>query len=209
MARPWRLSSTRRRRSTTTVGRRSVHVRRQRRSGGSGTVTGAGGLSTAATSLTYTGDQVNAGTYYVTATTPATPTTTPATACAVAIVINKAASVTTTTSGDGRSRYDATTHSGRLGHGHRGRRPELDRDLGDLHRRPGQRGHLLRDRHYAGDANHEPSDGAAVGHRHQQGGVGDVPRWATGRSRMTAVDAHAAARAPCTAPAASAPPRPR
>ena len=35
--------------------------------GGSGTVTGVGGLSTSATSLSYTGDQVNAGTYYVTA----------------------------------------------------------------------------------------------------------------------------------------------
>ena len=35
--------------------------------GGSGTVSGAGGLSTAATSLTYSGNQVDAGTYYVTA----------------------------------------------------------------------------------------------------------------------------------------------
>lgn len=37
------------------------------RTGGSGTVTGAGGLNVAATSLTYSGDQVNAGTYLVTA----------------------------------------------------------------------------------------------------------------------------------------------
>jgi hypothetical protein len=35
--------------------------------GGSGTVSGAGGLSTFATSLTYSGDQVNAGLYYVSA----------------------------------------------------------------------------------------------------------------------------------------------
>src|SRR5207244_4424000 len=35
--------------------------------GGSGTVSGAGGLSTIPTLLTYSGDQVNAGTYYVTA----------------------------------------------------------------------------------------------------------------------------------------------
>jgi hypothetical protein len=35
--------------------------------GGSGTVTGAGGLNVSATSLTYAGDQVNAGTYLVTA----------------------------------------------------------------------------------------------------------------------------------------------
>ena len=93
--------------------------------------------------LTYTGDQVNAGTYYVTATTPATPTTTASDGAAFAIVINKAAS-TTTTVGDGPFTYDGTTHTGGSGTvtGAGGLTPAL---RADLHRRPGQRGHLLRD----------------------------------------------------------------
>ena len=91
--------------TTTTVGAGPFTYDTTTHAGGSGTVTGAGGLSTSATSLTYTGDQINAGTYYVTA-------------------------------------------------------------------------------HYAGDANHEPSDGAVVAssstRRHQR-----QPRWAPGRSSMT------------------------
>ena len=110
--------------------------------------------------LTYTGDQVNAGTYYVTATTPATPTTTPATAprwpspsarrrrrrprSATAVHLR---------------RHDARR---RLGHGDRGGRPQHRRHVADLHGRPGQRRHLYVTAHYAGDANHEASDGAAV-----------------------------------------------
>ena len=53
--------------TTTTVGEGPFVYDTTTHSGGSGTVTGVGGLSTSATSLTYTGDQVNAGTYYVTA----------------------------------------------------------------------------------------------------------------------------------------------
>ena len=63
--------------------------------GGSGTVTGAGGLNTTATSLTYTGDQVNAGTYYVTAHYAGDANHDASDGAAVAIVINKAASTTT------------------------------------------------------------------------------------------------------------------
>jgi hypothetical protein len=63
--------------------------------GGSGTVTGAGGLSTSATSLTYTGDQVNAGTYYVTAHYAGDANHEASDGAAVAIVINKAGSTTT------------------------------------------------------------------------------------------------------------------
>ena len=48
--------------------RRAVHLRPARRTRRrSGTVTGAGGLSTGATTVSYTGDQINAGTYFVTA----------------------------------------------------------------------------------------------------------------------------------------------
>ena len=53
--------------TTTTLGAGPFVYDTTTHSGGSGTVTGVGGLSTSATSLTYTGDQVNAGTYYVTA----------------------------------------------------------------------------------------------------------------------------------------------
>jgi hypothetical protein len=53
--------------TTTTVGAAPFTYNGATHNGGSGTVTGAGGLLTGATSLTYTGDQIDAGTYYVTA----------------------------------------------------------------------------------------------------------------------------------------------
>jgi hypothetical protein len=53
--------------TTTTVGAAPFTYTGTTHNGGSGTVTGAGGLITRATSLTYTGDQIDAGTYYVTA----------------------------------------------------------------------------------------------------------------------------------------------
>ena len=53
--------------TTTTVGDGPFTFDGTSHSGGSGTVTGAGGLSTSATSLTYSGDQIDAGTYFVTA----------------------------------------------------------------------------------------------------------------------------------------------
>src|SRR5262249_44956960 len=53
--------------TTTTVGAGPFTYDGTTHFGGSGTVAGAGGLNTGATSLTYSGDQVDAGTYYVTA----------------------------------------------------------------------------------------------------------------------------------------------
>lgn len=53
-------------------------------------VTGAGGLSTSATSLTYTGDQVDAGTYFVTAHYAGDANHLASDGAAVAITINKA-----------------------------------------------------------------------------------------------------------------------
>src|SRR5262249_30254948 len=53
--------------TTTTVGAGPFTYDGTTHAGGSGTVTGAGGLNAAATSLTYIGDQVNAGSYTVTA----------------------------------------------------------------------------------------------------------------------------------------------
>jgi len=67
--------------------------------GGSGSVTGAGGLDTAATSLTYTGDQVNAGTYYVTAHYAGDANHDPSHGEPVGIVINKAPSTAAVTGG--------------------------------------------------------------------------------------------------------------
>src|SRR6185503_16545454 len=87
---------------------------RPTRAGDSCTVDLAGGLSTSATSLTYTGDQVNAGTYYVTAHYAGDANHDASDGAAVAIVINKASS-TTTTVGDGPFTYDGTTHTGGSG----------------------------------------------------------------------------------------------
>src|SRR6185369_10809497 len=100
--------------ATTTVGAGPFAYDGTTHAGGSGTVTGAGGLSTSATSLTYTGDQVNAGTYYVTAHYAGHPNPTPSDGAAVGIVIDKAASATTTV-GDGPFTYDGTTHAGGSG----------------------------------------------------------------------------------------------
>jgi hypothetical protein len=81
--------------TTTTVGDGPFTYDGTTHAGGSGTVTGAGSLSTSATSLTYTGDQVNAGTYYVTAHYAGDANHEASDGAAVAIVINKAASMTT------------------------------------------------------------------------------------------------------------------
>ena len=76
--------------TTTTVGDGPFTYDGTTHSGGSGTVTGAGGLSTGATSLTYTGDQVNAGAYYVTAHYAGDADHLPSDGSAVAITINQA-----------------------------------------------------------------------------------------------------------------------
>src|SRR5205823_10802162 len=80
---------------TTTVGDGPFIYDGTTHNGGSGTVSGAGSLSTSATSLTYTGDQVNAGTYYVTAHYTGDANHEASDGAAVAIVLNKATSTTT------------------------------------------------------------------------------------------------------------------
>jgi len=146
---------------TTTVGDGPFTYDGSTHAGGSGTVTGAGGLSTAATSLTYTGDQVNAGTYYVTAHYAGDANHDPSDGAAVAIVINKAASVTTTV-GDGPFTFDTTTHTG--GSGTVSGAGGLSTAATSLTYTGDQvnAGTYYVTAHYAGDANHDPSDGAAV-----------------------------------------------
>jgi len=63
--------------------------------GGSGTVTGAGGLSTGPTSLTYTGNRINAGAYFVTAHYAGDANHFGSDGAAVPITIGKASSTTT------------------------------------------------------------------------------------------------------------------
>jgi hypothetical protein len=70
-------------------------------------VTGAGGLNTAATSVTYTGDQVNAGTYYVTAHFAGDANHDPSNGEPVAVVINKASQTITFGALTGRTYGDA------------------------------------------------------------------------------------------------------
>src|SRR6185369_12632674 len=96
--------------TTTTVGAGPFVYDGTTHAGGSGTVTGAGGLSTSATSLTYTGDQVNAGSYYVTAHYAGDANHLPSDGKPAAITINKATS-TTTTVGAAPFTYDGTTRA--------------------------------------------------------------------------------------------------
>jgi hypothetical protein len=147
--------------TTTTVGDGPFTYDGTTHAGGSGTVTGAGGLNTSATSLTYTGDQVNAGTYYVTAHYAGDANHTPSDGAAVAIMIGKASS-TTTTMGDGPFTYDGTTHAG--GSGTVTGAGGLNTSATSLTYTGDQvnAGTYYVTAHYAGDANHEPSDGAAV-----------------------------------------------
>ena len=89
---------------TTTVGAGPFTYTGSAQIGGSGTVTGAGGLSTTATSLTYSAnsdgtgvaDQTDAGTYYVTAHYAGDANHTASDGAAVAIVIQQAAPAATT-----------------------------------------------------------------------------------------------------------------
>src|SRR5207302_40176 len=94
--------------TTTTLGDGPFTYDGSSHTGGSGTVTGAGGLSTSATSLTYSGDQIDAGTYSVTAHYAGDANHLSSDGLAVDISINKASS-TTTTLGDGPFTYDGTT----------------------------------------------------------------------------------------------------
>ncbi len=84
--------------TTTTVGAGPFTYDGTVHAGGSGTVTGPDGFSTSATSVTYSGnsdgtgvaDQIDAGTYYVTAHYAGDTNHTPSNGAAVAITINKA-----------------------------------------------------------------------------------------------------------------------
>jgi hypothetical protein len=124
-------------------------------------VTGAGGLNTIATSLTYTGDQVNAGTYYVTAHYAGDANHLESDGVAVAITISKATS-TTTTGGAGPFVYDGTAHNG--GSGTVTGAGGLNTSATSLTYTGDQvnAGTYYVIAHYAGDANHFGSDGAAV-----------------------------------------------
>ena len=148
--------------TTTTVGDGPFVYDTTTHSGGSGTVTGAGGLSATATSLTYTGDQVNAGTYYVTAHYAGDANHFGSDGEPVGIVIARATS-TTTTVGAGPFVYDGTTHSG--GSGTVTGVGGLSTSATSLTYTGDQvnAGIYYVTAHYAGDANHEPSDGESVG----------------------------------------------
>ncbi len=101
---------------TTTFGAGPFTYNRTVQIGGSGTVTGAVGLNTTATSLTYSAnsdgtgvaDQTNAGTYYVTAHYAGDANHNPSDGAAVAIVINKADATVTVNGYTGI--YDAAFH---------------------------------------------------------------------------------------------------
>jgi hypothetical protein len=147
--------------TTTTVGDGPFTYDNTTHAGGSGTVTGAGGLSTSATSVTYTGDRVNAGTYHVTAHYAGDANHEASDGAAVVIVINKAPS-TTTTVGDGPFTYDNTTHAG--GSGTVTGAGALSTSATSVTYTGDQinAGTYYVTAHYAGDANHDASDGAAV-----------------------------------------------
>jgi hypothetical protein len=147
--------------TTTTVGDGPFVYDGTMHNGGSGTVTGAGGLNTVATSLTYTGDQVNAGTYYVTAHYAGDANHLESDGVAVAITISKATS-TTTTGGAGPFVYDGTAHNG--GSGTVTGAGGLNTSATSLTYTGDQvnAGTYYVMAHYAGDANHFGSDGAAI-----------------------------------------------
>ncbi|HEY0009321.1 MAG TPA: choice-of-anchor Q domain-containing protein [Tepidisphaeraceae bacterium] len=101
---------------TTTVGAGPFVYNGTAQIGGSGTVTGAGGLNTSATSLTYSAnadgtgvaDFTNAGTYYVTANYAGDANHTASVGTAVAIIINKADATVNVTGYSGV--YDGAAH---------------------------------------------------------------------------------------------------
>jgi hypothetical protein len=148
--------------TTTTVGDGPFTYDGTPHAGGSGTVTGAGELNTTATSLTYSGDQVDAGTYYVTAHYAGDANHDGSDGAAVAITIKKATSSTTTV-GDVPFTYDGTTHTG--GSGTVTGAGSLSTTATSLTYSGDQvdAGTYYVTAHYAGDANHDGSDGAAVG----------------------------------------------
>ena len=130
--------------TTTTVGAGPFTYDGTSQTGGSGTVSGAGGLSVSATSLTYSGDQIDAGTYYVTAHYAGDANHTASDGSPVAITISQATS-TTTTVGAGPFTYDGTSQTGGSGTVSGAGGAQRQRHLADLQWRPDRRRHLLRD----------------------------------------------------------------
>jgi hypothetical protein len=163
--------------TTTTAGAVPFTYNGNAQPGGSGTVTGAGGLSTSATSLSYSAnadgtglaDLVDAGTYYVTAHYAGDANHNASDGAAVAIVIGKAAS-TTTTVGAGPFTYNASAQVG--GSGTVSGVGGLSTSATSLTYSANADGTGTADlvdagtyyviAHYAGDANHNASDGTAV-----------------------------------------------
>jgi hypothetical protein len=149
--------------TTTTVGAGPFTYTGSAQVGGSGTVTGAGGLSTSATTLSYsansdgtgTADQIDAGTYFVMAHYAGDANHSASDGAPVAITIGKASSVTTTV-GAGPFTYDGSVHSGGSGTITGSATLSYSGDQVDA-------GTYFVTAHYAGDANHLPSDGTAVG----------------------------------------------
>ncbi len=144
--------------------------------GGSGTVSGAGGLNTSATSLTYSAasagtgvaDQIDAGTYYVTAHFAGDMNHLPSDGAAVPIVINKATTMTTTF-GAPPFTYDGTFHIAGSGTviGTDGFTTSATLTYSANPDGTGfadqvDAGTYYVTAHFAGDMNHLPSDGAAV-----------------------------------------------
>jgi hypothetical protein len=147
--------------TVTTVGAGPFTYDGTTHSGGSGTVTGTGGLNTTATSLNYTGDQTNAGTYTVTAHYVGDVNHLASDGAAVAITIQKAAS-TITTVGAGPFTFDGTLHSG--GSGTVTGAGGLNTTATSLNYTGDQTnaGTYAVTAHYVGDANHLAGDGQAV-----------------------------------------------
>ena len=146
--------------TTTTVGAGPFTYNGTTQGGGSGTITGAGVITGTAT-VTYAGDQINAGSYTVTAHYVGDANHTPSDGAAVAITVNKASS-STTTAGAGPFIYDGTTHAG--GSGTVTGAGSLSASATSVTYSGDQvnAGSYTVTAHYAGDANHTASDGAAV-----------------------------------------------
>ena len=161
---------------TTTIGADPFTYNGEAQVAGSGTVSGVN-LTTSAVMLTYSAnadgtgvaDQVDAGTYYVTAHYAGDANHSASDGAAVAVTINKASSITTTI-GAGPYTYSGTAHAG--GSGTVGGAGGLNSAATSITYSANADGTGTADltdagtyyvtAHYAGDANHLASDGAAV-----------------------------------------------
>jgi Galactose oxidase, central domain len=145
--------------TTTTVGAGPFMYDGTTHSGGSGTVTGAGTITGSAT-VTYTGDQINVGTYFVTAHYAGDANHEASDGEPVGIEITKAPS-TTTTVGAGPFVYTGSVQTGGSGTV-TGAGTITGSATVTYTGDQVNAGTYYVTAHYAGDANHDPSDGAAV-----------------------------------------------